>query len=239
MASLYERPAREQRGELVWNVLSVLVMLSMAGLLIAFLQIYSNPASQINPFPPPTQVALLVVPTGTITLIPSPVTPSPQPSATVAFSETPTLTPTQTEIPTETPTLGPSPTSTINSAYPFILDTTSIISGDVFHAGEGCKLWVAGQALDLQRAPMVGITVMLGGNLNGGTLYQLSLTGTALQYGPAGYEFTVADLPAESSRAVWVMLLDQSGSPLSNRTYFDTFEDCGKNSILVNFRRIR
>jgi hypothetical protein len=86
---------------------------------------------------------------------------------------------------------------------------------------------------------MVGITVQLGGSFNRGTLYQLSLTGTALQYGPAGYEFTVADQPVNSSQAVWVQLLDQSGIPLSNRIYFDTFNDCSRNLILINFRQIR
>jgi len=242
MAPFDDKPMHASKGELVWNVMSVLLLLGVAGLVMAFFQIYVDPASRYNPFPPPTEVARLVVPSSTPTLSPTPVTPSPVPTDTLAPSQTPrtpTETVTLTATPTVTPTQGPTATPTINSAYPFILDTTSVISGDVFHANEGCKLWVAGQALDLQRAPVVGITVMLGGNLNRSGLYQLSLTGTALQYGPAGYEFTIADEPARSNQSVWVMLLDQTGIPLSNRIYFDTFEDCSKNLILVNFRQIR
>lgn len=242
MSPFDERPAREQRGELVWNVMSVLLILGMASLVMAFLMIYRDPASPFNPFPPPTEVARLVVPTYTPSLSPTPVTPSPEPSQTPEPSATPrapTLSPTISATPTETLTPAPTATATINSAYAFILDNTSAISGEIFHANQGCKLWLAGQALDLQRAPNIGITVMLGGSLGGRSLYQLSLTGTALQYGPAGYEFTIADAPAKSTQSAWVMLLDQSGVPLSNKIYFDTFDDCSKNLILVNFKQVR
>ena len=68
---------------------------------------------------------------------------------------------------------------------------------------------------------------------------QLSLTGTALQYGQAGYEFTLADHPIKSKQSVWVMLFDQAMIPLSGKIYFDTSEDCPQNLILVNFRQIR
>ncbi|MBE0696565.1 MAG: hypothetical protein IH586_06550, partial [Anaerolineaceae bacterium] len=99
--------------------------------------------------------------------------------------------------------------------------------------------WVAGQTYDLQGAPMVGITVMLGGSLDGNTLYQLSLTGTALQFGQAGYEFNVAEQPTKSKASVWVQLFDQALIPLSGRIYLDTFEDCKQNLILINFRQVR
>jgi hypothetical protein len=242
MATLEKQPVRENLDDQLWNLMSVVLLLCMVFVLVTFIQIFQYPASSINPFPPPTQVERLVVPTATPTVSPTPVTPTPSPSATPAPTQTPqtpTLTPTVTDTPTETPTQGPTGTPTINSAYPFIKDNTSSISGEVFHANEGCKLWLAGQSIDLQRAPMVGITVMLGGTVNGRNLYQLSLTGTALQYGPAGYEFTVADSPFKSTQQVWVMLLDQAGIPLSNRVYFDTSEDCSKNLILVNFKQVR
>ena len=219
-----------------WNVLSILVLLAIAFVLLTFMSIYQDPQNSINPFPPPTQVATLFIPTGTATQTPlaATSTPSPLPTETALPSETPTLSPT----PTMTFTEGPSATPTIHSAWPFIQGNSSVISGDVFHAGEGCKLWVAGQALDLQGAPVVGITVQLGGYLNK-TLSQLSLTGTALQYGPAGYEFTITDPAAASKQSVWVQLLDQSGVPLSNRIVFDTQEDCSQNLILIYFRQVR
>jgi hypothetical protein len=113
------------------------------------------------------------------------------------------------------------------------------IPGATFPDHDTCKLWVAGQAYDLQGAPMQGITVMLGGYLDRKTLSQLSLTGTALQYGQAGYEFTVADQAVKSKQAVWVALFDQAMIPLSGKIYFDTYDDCSQNLVLVNFRQVR
>jgi hypothetical protein len=68
----------------------------------------------------------------------------------------------------------------------------------------------------------------------------ISLTGVALNYGRVGYyEFTLADEPIASEEALWVQLLDQSSTPLSKRIYFETFESCDKNLIIVNFKQVR
>ncbi len=245
----------EKNTDLLWNVLTVLVWLMTASLIMAFVSIYVNPGSLLNPFKsslPPTLVAAVHIPSQT---------PSPQPTAAVDSSQltpTPTFTPTATQtapqnalqtapqtappspVPTETATPGPSLTPTIHSLYPFILrGDIKVIDGATFPDHDACKLWVAGQAYDLQGAPMVGITVMLGGYLDWKNVYQLSLTGTALQYGPAGYEFTVADTLVKSKQSVWVELFDQAMIPLSGKIYFDTSADCSQNLILINFRQVR
>jgi hypothetical protein len=227
---------------MAWNVLTVLVWLGMACVVMAFASIYANPQvlpESLRPVPP-TLVAVVQIPTMTATLPPSS-TPQPtKPTATSTSTPTPTVTITPSPTVTETSTPGPSPTATIHSLYPFILrGDIKVISGSTFPDHDTCKLWVAGQAYDLQGAPMQGITVMLGGHLDGQTLYQLSLTGTALQYGQAGYEFTIADAPKRSKQAVWVALFDQAMIPLSGKIYFDTTDDCSQNLILVNFRQIR
>ncbi len=222
--------------------MTVLVWLGIASVVMAFASIYSNPQALPEPFRPvpPTLVAAVSIPTSTITPPPS-LTPQPtEPIATITSTPSPTVTVTPSPTVTETNTPGPSPTATIHSLYPFILrGEIKVISGSLFADHDTCKLWVAGQAFDLQGAPMQGTTVMLGGYLAGKSLYQLSLTGTALQYGQAGYEFTVADAPQKSKQAVWVMLLDQAMIPLSGKVYFDTTDDCSQNLILVNFRQIR
>ncbi len=236
---------RQGRRDLVWNVLTVFVWLGMACTVMAFASIYSNPQNlpaQFRPVPP-TLVAALQIPTSTATLTPSSTPVPDQPTVTPTRTPTP-VTPTVTLTPsptiTETITPGPSPTATIHSLYPFILrGEIKVIPGATFPDHDACKLWVAGQAYDLQGAPMQGITVMLGGTLAGTNLYQLSLTGTALQYGQAGYEFTVADQVVKSKQSAWVALFDQAMIPLSGKIYFDTFDDCSQNLILVNFRQIR
>jgi len=231
-------------GELIYNVLTVLIWLCMAFIVMAFASIIANPQSLANPLRPvePTLASMVILPT---------MTPSPEPTATLdpglltpTVTQTPTPVPptatyTPSPTPTETATPGPSPTATIYSIYPFILrGEIKSIAGSTFPEHDTCKLWVAGQAYDLQNAPMVGITLMLGGSLDRKTLYQLSLTGTALQYGPAGYEFTVADKPVKSTNSVWVQLFDQAMIPLSARIYFDTTDSCDQNLILINFRQV-
>jgi hypothetical protein len=238
------RSTGSDSSDLFWNVLTLLVWLAMGVQVLAFFSIYTNPASSLNPFRPsePTLVQALAIPTDT---------PSPEPtfgsSATPTLTVTstptpvtPTVTPTLDPTPTETATPGPSPTATIYSVYPFILrNDPVVIAGDAIPDHDTCKLWVAGQTYDLQGAPMVGITVMLGGSLGNQSLYQLSLTGTALQFGQAGYEFIVANQPVKSKGTVWVQLFDQALIPLSGRVFLDTFEDCQQNLLLINFRQVR
>lgn len=242
-SSAQVRRARRS-SDLYWNVLTLMVWLGIASMVMVFLTIYFNPASPINPFSPvpPTLVSVVNLPSET---------PSPQPSPTLTPTSTATHRPTSTPVTptvtltplptaTETITPGPSPTATINSIFPFVLrNEPYVIAGSAMPNHDTCKLWVAGQSYDLQNAPMVGITVMLGGNLDGQTLYQLSLTGTALQFGQAGYEFVIADRPIKSKGSVWVQLFDQALIPLSKRVYFDTYADCNQNLILINFKQVR
>jgi len=38
---------------------------------------------------------------------------------------------------------------------------------------------------------------------------------------------------------MWVRLIDQARLPLSPKVYFDTYEDCHRNLIVINFRQVR
>jgi hypothetical protein len=237
--------SRDPGSDLFWNVLTMLVWLGIAMMVVTFLAIYKNPGSRLNLFPP--NRSTLIASIGQ----PDVASAAALPIEIQADTPTAALTDTATTLPffatatpeltaTEAPTPGPTATPTIQAIYPFILRNDPVaIAGDAMPGHEGCKLGIAGQSYDLQGAPMVGITVMLGGHLDGYTLYQLSLTGTALQFGQAGYEFTVAEQAVESKSGIWVQLFDQALVPLSSRVYLDTAADCQKNLILVNFRQVR
>jgi len=236
-----DRPACHN-PDLAWDVLTMLVWLGIASQLLIFLTIYFNPHSSLNPFSPvpPTIVAGIVLPSATPSLPP---TATIEPTLTITVLATATIeTPTATSQPdpTQTETPGPSPTPTVVSRYPFALrNEPFVIAGSAIPDHDTCKLWAAGQSYDLQNAPMVGVTVMLGGVLNGRNVYQLSLTGTALQFGQAGYEFVIAEQPVKSTGSVWVQLFDQALVPLSGRIHFDTFDNCDQNLILINFKQVR
>jgi hypothetical protein len=114
------------------------------------------------------------------------------------------------------------------------------MSASVFPTNHACNwMGVAGHVVDMQDRPATGITVQLVGSLNKRYVEQTSLTGTALAYGPSGYEFTLTDVPVSSIRSLSVYLLDQAGLPLSEKVTFDTFDDCAKNLVLINFKQAR
>jgi hypothetical protein len=67
----------------------------------------------------------------------------------------------------------------------------------------------------------------------------ISLTGLALSYGRSGYEFTLANQPIATRNQLWLQLISQEGSPLSAQVFFDTYESCEQNLIIIDFVQVR
>lgn len=230
-------------GDALWNVLTVLMVLAIVALGTLFFLIYRDPAVAFNPFPPPTMPAALVLPSLT------PIHTDAPPTLPPTLTSTPTATATLTPQPTETrfPTLTPQPTIEVatptksKSGYPFVLQSSPVaISSAVFRPDTGCR-WtgVAGQIFDLKGSPLIGLTVRIGGSFNGEAVDMVTLAGLQKAYGESGYEFTLSDSPRDTQQKLWLQMFDQSGIPLSERIYFDTFSDCQKNLILINFKQVR
>ena len=99
----------------------------------------------------------------------------------------------------------------------------------------GCN-WtgVAGQVFDKNRVPKIGLTVEIHGVLGGSSVNLSSVTGSAVQMGPGGFELKLADGLVGSSGAVYLQLFDPGGGPLSDKIYFSTYSDCEHNLVLVN-----
>lgn len=98
---------------------------------------------------------------------------------------------------------------------------------------------VAGQVKDIKGSAISGQQVLLGGTLGGVPVNKLTLTGLAPQYGAGYFEFTLSDRTKASQGVLWIQLLDQAGLPMSARIPFDTYADCAKNLIIINFRQAR
>ena len=81
----------------VWDILSILVLISAVIVIAVVLAIFANPDSSLNPFPPPTLPPTISIPSATATLVQLPPTWTP----TVAISLTPR--PSSTPFPTSTP----------------------------------------------------------------------------------------------------------------------------------------
>lgn len=246
--ALKNRKKPRKMGAALINLLSILLALCIIAVLGFSLIIFINPHSSLNPFPPP--VAKAAQPTGEMVQISSP-------TATAPPTATQTPAPTATTPPRPTSTLPPSPTPFIlytlsptpeptdpPEGYPFILQESGVIAiANISHPDLGCNwMGVAGQVFDLSGGPVTGLLIRLGGKIPGldATKEMLSLTGAALNYGRVGYyEFTLADQPIESQQSVWVQLVNQEYLPLSEKIYFDTFDSCDKNLIIINFKQVR
>jgi len=229
---------------LVWNILSILVLVITFCIALAFLLIYLNPNSFLNPFPPPTQnptatatigLRFTLVPSWTPTNVSTLIPPTAKPLPT----HTPLVTPTPVETST---TVAPIVAAATND-YAFVLQPGSpaAIDGSTFHPDAECKwLGVAGQATSLNGESVKGLFVQLGGDLPGvERLDNITMTGLAPQYGQGGFEITLADQLIASSGTLWIQLLDQQNLPLSDRIYFDTYPDCTKNLIIIYFDQVR
>lgn len=173
------------------------------------------------------------------------------PVAAVPGESTPTFNPTETltQMPTHLPseTLAPSltPTTTMTptlEVFPFVLiGEPEMMSSDLIRPGLSCDyLIIAGQVWDLQDVPVTdSATIHLYGALGGFTIDRFALPGSAPVYGDSGYEFVLEGLVVNSKDSLTIRLEETNGLPISHGYSIQTYEDCQKNLILVNFKQVR
>ena len=238
-----EHKGRKKSSALVWNVLTILVLVIILCVISASLLIFMNPYTGINPFPPPTLYPSVVPPTITVTprftLVPS-WTPT---NALIEGTEIPEAAAISTDSPPAVGSTIEVIVDTPQGGYSFVPreGSPSAIDGSTFHPDAGCN-WsgVAGQATSLNGEAVKGLFVQLGGSIPGvESVGSLAMTGLAPQYGEGGFEFTISDKLVASNGTLWIQLLDQQNLPLSDRVYFDTYNDCQKNLIIIYFDQVK
>ena len=150
--------------------------------------------------------------------------PTTEPTITsTAFVPTPTTTiAVEVDLPIQTPTYNPQ-------------DGNPIYLPNFAHPESECEwLGVAGQVFDAQGFEVQDLIIIVGDNQK--TEGQWSTqTGMAQAYGPGGYEIQISNVPQETHEMYWVQVLDQNGIQLSERIFFDTFNNCSLNLVLMNF----
>jgi len=191
---------------------------------------------------PPRPTATFT-PGGDATTIAPEITVTETVEVTAVPGDTETFTPTVTEsVPTDTPT--PTPSDTLSGPQPTITKTRSSFPFTVQGNGPlpvqnfdplnsaGCNwMGIAGQAFDLNGNPIVGYII----HLEGGGLNADAITGSKAAYGAGGYEFFLNDHVVQTTGEYKVQLLNPSGTALSDFIPVNTFADCSKNLLLVNF----
>ena len=123
----------------------------------------------------------------------------------------------------------PDPTFTLQENNPITLPNFT-------HPEAGCAwLGVAGQVFDSERHEIQGLTIIIGSLLDEENFPVSAVTGETTAYGPGGYEIQISDAVYDSTAVHWIQVLDQDGNALTDQIFFNTFDECQKNLILINF----
>ena len=239
---------KSRRPDLIWNILTIVVLVTILCLVGYFLMIFVNPHTSFNPLQPPTPLQPLLFPTATIT--PLQLEPTWTSTATIQPTPSGTPRPTWTPIFTDTPfslippTKTPRPIATSKSKLPFAVSVTHIDS-TIIHPEAGCNwLGIGGEALDLNDSPVLYLLVRIGGTLGGEIIdpklfTTVTIADPRLKYGGASFEFVLGSKPTTSNNTLWIQLMNQAGIPLSEKTYFSTYDDCKRNLVLIRFKQVK
>jgi hypothetical protein len=233
---------------LVWNILTVGVLLGICCVAFFILIIFNNPNSPLNPFPPAVLPTLYktVTPTSTLVMILREATWTP--TVTIQPSPTRTKAPTWTTAPTwtflsqiVTRSVTPTPSVTTIGPKTTISPTPMPATTDITYLPyKNCNwLGVAGKVLGTDGKPIQFMEILLGGTLDGKAISYLILSGNAPAYGPSGFEQALSNHPIASTHTLWIQLLDNTAKPLTNKINFDTYSTCTQNLVMVVFTRIR
>lgn len=186
-------------------------------------------------------------------------TASPTPTASNTPTQTPTeIPPTETPQPTATGEIEPTETEPTEEVEPteeiepteeaeqsFQLQEGSPAYMQNFVHGESAEekcnwLGVAGVIIDINGEPITdsSVVIEIGGMLGETEISELTISGSpnGSPYGEGGYEIILADRPIASTESLWIQLSTPSANlPLSEQIYFNTFDSCDKNLIMISF----
>jgi hypothetical protein len=237
--SYEDTPSPTKNAKLeIWDVLSIVMLILTFCLGLYFAAIFLFPQAAFNPLKPNT-VDPNAPPTATLTPIQLDatwtVTPSQVATGTSTLLPTYTLEPSATPFSLVTPTITFTPTATPKAPFSA---TTTYIASTIIHPEAGCN-WqgVGGTVVDANNADMLRMTISLIGFYNGKSVNELTVSSIAPAYGKSGFEFVLGTAPISSNDELYLQLLDQSGLPLSDKIYVDTFDECSKNLVLVRFKK--
>ena len=214
----------------LFNQLTLLFLALVPIVLICYLLVFLYPTGPFNPFRPiALEAALTPPPTWTLAPTRTP-TATRRPTNTPANTFTPTPIPTATETAVPAPTTSsgrrgtPLPTATPAKPKPTEPGGTPVPTPSEFNYTaeviyERAQLYgtnwagIAGLVFGLDLKHQPNIDVHAWGDAPLGPQGQTLPSGTAVQYGPSGWEFTLDDKPAFGK---WnVQLIDSDGSALS------------------------
>ncbi len=225
-----------QRRARLFNGLT-LVMLGLTVAVIAYyILIAINPTTALNPFPPATRVALLVIPTSTPTPEGLAAPPTWTPTSTPTVTPTPpsTFTPTPTAVVTPRPTITPRPTDT-PTPRPTLPPYRFSYEIEYQTPYYGCN-WagVAGLVRDQEGKALTGYAIRIWG----GGLDVAARSGDATMYGESGWEQFLNDHPIAVAGEFKVQLHDPTtGVRISEQITLNFEPFCSRSMAFIVFTK--
>jgi hypothetical protein len=181
-------------------------------------------------------------PSAIATVVPNPPTPAETVSGEIQItatqnpgSKSQTALPGKTQVANE-PAPNQNTVGLPTPEFPYRLQSGTPAGLQNFLNSDGCNyLGVGGQVFKLNGAAVSGLVVEITGTLNGKNVLYLGLTGNAQDLGPGGYAVKIGTQPVDSRGTLKIQMYDLNGAPQTPLIPFDTYVDCTKNFILVNF----
>ena len=206
------------------KIIAILFIVMMSGCVLIEEPIQNSTAiptiAEINN----TQIINTIFPTFT-PIISTTATTKPiiNPEITKTITPSPISTSTTTSIPTRTP-------FQLQSGVPAYISNFA-------HPDFGCNwMGVVGQVFSKDGKPIINLVVNIKGKYGNTDLNLISLTGhpDADIYGPGAFEIALGNQLISSS-SLTISLLDINGNVLATPQLFNTYADCLKNLIIINF----
>jgi len=225
--------------EQLLNILTLVVLAMTVLTLICYALIAINPYLPINPFPPATQVAVVI--TGAPAASPTPrnvpATWTPTNTPTITPTPPPTFTPTTTTTPSPSPTftsIPPTETSTprvTRSPFPFTYELTYETPY------YGCEwMGVAGLVQDLDGNALTGYPI----HIWGGGIDAVVTSGNKQMYGDSGWEQFFNNEPLEINGVFRVQIHARDNPdhpPVSEEIILDFPGYCSKSMAFIVFTK--
>jgi hypothetical protein len=233
------------------DLITAIFLLMTIGVCAYTSLLLANPASPLNPLPPPPTIFIKVLatplptltPTETFTPLPAtntpPATDTPTPSNTPTATDTPTVTPTSVipDViqPTVTETISVDPGQPVitsqftPSPFPFTVEPIQYVA----HKGQDACSWqsIAGTVVDMSGKPIKGLALHVTGA--NGNIDEHHWTGTEPSYGEGGFEVFLGAIPREDQYSI--QLLGRTGEPISDIVTVQTHTACDENVVFIQF----
>lgn len=252
---------KQARSSGIFDLITVIFLVLTVGMSGLMVLIINDPRTALNPFPPPTSVPTITLPT----LTPSAtITPTSTATGTATASGTPTDTPTATEtpLPTITPTPTVSPTPVLPGVEP---QATPLPTAAGLDDGSGTE--IEGPARTPYAAPtrsplpftaseiryesnagqdgcqwmsIAGTITGMDGEplpalaveLSGENYRSVQFSGSALAWGAGGFEFQLGFTP--HADAYTLRVLGPTGGSVSEAIDITTGDTCQTNVAIVD-----